>query len=97
MLIACVDQHMASSSSRDPMPSNAPENLSVQLWLPECFNSVLVDRIAQEDNEIHRGEMPRKISYLRFLRRARSFEKLSEGGCRNRISACDGAFASPKV
>ena len=64
MLIACVDQHMASSSSRDPMPSNAPENLSVQLWLPEGFDMMLVPIIAEESDTTHQGALSRCLEGL---------------------------------
>ena len=42
------------------------DRLSVLLWLPEGFNSMLVDLIAQEDNEIHRGALGRCLNGLRL-------------------------------
>ena len=48
------------------MPVGPTDRPSVQLWLPECFNSMLVDLIAQEDNEIHRGALGRCLNGLRL-------------------------------
>ena len=48
------------------MPVGPTDRPSVQLWLPECFNSMLVDLIAQEDDEIHRGALGRCLHGLRL-------------------------------
>ena len=48
------------------MPVGPTDRPSVQLWLPEGFNSMLVDLIAQEENEIHRGALTRCLSGLHF-------------------------------
>ena len=55
----------SSSSSHLPMPVDPIDRLSVQLWLPESFNSMLINLIAQEENEIHRGALSRCLSGLR--------------------------------
>ena len=55
----------SSSSSHAPMPVDPIDRLSVQLWLPESFNSMLINLIAQEENEIHRGALSRCLSGLR--------------------------------
>ena len=47
------------------MPVGPIDRLSVQLWLPEGFKSMLVDLIAPEENEIHRGALGRCLSGLR--------------------------------
>ena len=39
------------------MPVDPIDRLSVQLWLPESFNSMLIHLIAQEENETHRGAL----------------------------------------
>ena len=46
------------------MPVDPIDRLSVQLWLPESFNSMLINLIAQEENEIHRGALSRCLSGL---------------------------------
>ena len=56
----------SSSSSHVPMAVDPTDRLSVLLWLPESFNSMLVDLIAQEDNEIHRGALGRCLNGLRL-------------------------------
>ena len=48
------------------MPVGPTDRPSVQLWLPEGFNSMLVDLIAQEENEIHRGALGRCLNGLRL-------------------------------
>ena len=55
----------SSSSSYAPMPVDPIDRLSVQLWLPESFNSMLINLIAQEENETHRGALSRCLSGLR--------------------------------
>ena len=47
------------------MAVDPTDRLSVLLWLPEGFNSMLVDLIAQEENEINRGALSRCLSGLR--------------------------------
>ena len=48
------------------MPVGPTDRPSVQLWLPEGFNSMLVDLIAQEENEIHMGALGRCLNGLRL-------------------------------
>ena len=45
----------SSSSSRAAMAVGPTDRPSVQLWLPESFNSMLADLTAQEDDETQRG------------------------------------------
>ena len=47
------------------MPANFPEPVSIQLWLPEGFNGMLVDLIAQESDAIHQGALSRCLEGLR--------------------------------
>ena len=54
----------SSSSSHAPMAVDPTDRLSVLMWLPEGLNSMLVDLIAQEENEIHRGALGRCLSAL---------------------------------
>ena len=65
---ACVDQQMASSSSRDSLPPSGSEShsfalpsrmLNVQLWLPEGFDLMLVPLIANEPDVTHQGALSR--------------------------------------
>ena len=57
----------SSSSSHVPMPVDPIDRLSVQLWLPESFNSMLINLIEQEENETHRGALSRCLDGLRSL------------------------------
>ena len=54
----------SSSSSRAPIAVVTLGKPCVQLWLPENFNSMLVDLIFQEENEIDRGALNRCLSGL---------------------------------
>ena len=47
------------------MPVDPIDRYSVLLWLPESFNSMLINLIAQEENESHRGALSRCLSGLR--------------------------------
>ena len=49
------------------MPVDPIDRLSVQLWLPESFNSMLINLIEQEENETHRGALSRCLDGLRSL------------------------------
>ena len=55
----------SSSSSHVPMPVDPIDRLSVQLWLPESFNSMLDELIAQEENKTNRGAISRCLDGLR--------------------------------
>ena len=48
------------------MPVGPTDRLSVELWLPEGFNSLLTDLTAQEENLIHRGALGRCLNGLRL-------------------------------
>ena len=48
------------------MPVVATDCPSVQLWLPEGFNAMLVDLIAQESDVDHQGALGRCLNGLRL-------------------------------
>ena len=54
----------SSSSSHFPMPVHS---FSVRLWLPESFNSILLELIEQEENKTTRGALSRCLDGLRSL------------------------------
>ena len=47
------------------MPVDPIDRLSVQLWLPESFNSILLELIEQEENKTTRGALSRCLDGLR--------------------------------
>ena len=57
---------MASFSSHAAISVVPTDRPSVQLWLPECFNSMLVDLIAQESDVDHQGALGRCLKGLRL-------------------------------